>query len=343
MSFNITDLIKDQLSDQVTGQLGSLLGGSDTQNGSAIASAIPGLLSGLMNSGSSSSGADSLFNAINDQDDSILDNLGGLLGGSGQSSMMSAGSSVLGSLLGGNGLGSLVSSIAGFSGAGKGPVKSLLGLLAPIIFGVIKRKLMGGGGFNVGSLMDMFKGQKDNIAASVPTGFQLNDFSSNATETVRETANTVQQSANEGKSLIGKLLPLALLIGAALLAYNFFMKDKGSEAVNSATTSVTQSNDIGKEVTSVFGSLTGSLGSITDVDSAKAALPQIGEATNKLGNIAGMLDKLPAAAQGPIKSAIANSITPLKALIDKVGAIPGVGAVIKPAIEGLAAKLALFQ
>ncbi|MCF6190422.1 MAG: DUF937 domain-containing protein [Cocleimonas sp.] len=341
MSFNITDLIKDQLSDQVTGQLGSLLGGSDAQNGSAIASAIPGLLSGLMNSGSSSSGADSLFNAINDQDDSILDNLGGLLGGSGQSSMMSAGSSILGSLLGGGNLGSLVSSIAGFSGAGKGSVKSLLGLLAPIIFGVIKRKLMGGSGdFNVGSLMDMFKGQKDNIAASMPSGFQLNDFSSNATEAVRETVNTAQ---TEGKSMLGKLLPLALLIGVALLAYNFFMKDKGSEAVNSATTSVIQSNNIGKEVTSVFGSLTGSLGSITDAASAKAALPQIGEATDKLGNIAGMLDKLPAAAQAPVKSAIASSITPLKALIDKVGAIPGVGDVIKPAIEGLAAKLALFQ
>ncbi len=341
MSFNITDLIKDQLSDQVTGQLGSLLGGSDSQNGSAIASAIPGLLSGLMNSGSSSSGADSLFNTINDQDDSILDNLGGLLGGSGQSSMMNAGSSALGSLLGGNGLGSLVSSIAGFSGAGKGPVKSLLGLLAPIIFGVIKRKLMGGsGGFNVGSLMDMFKGQKDNIAKSVPSGFQLNDFSSNAAETVRETVNTTQ---TEGKSLISKLLPLVLLVGAALLAYNFFMKDKGSEAVNSATTSVTQANDVGSEVKNVFSSLTGSLGSITDADSAKAALPQITGATDKLGNIAGMLDKMPEAARAPIKGAISSAVPQLKSLIDKVGAIPGVGDIIKPAIEGLAAKLALFQ
>lgn len=342
MSFNITDLIKDQLSDQVTGQLGSLLGGSDAQNGSAIASAIPGLLSGLMNSGSSSSGADSLFNAINDQDDSILDNLGGLLGGSGQSSMMSAGSSILGSLLGGGNLGSLVSSIAGFSGAGKGPVKSLLGLLAPIIFGVIKRKLMGGsGGFDVGSLMNMFKGQKDNISASIPSGFQLNDFSSNATETVRETVNTAQ---TEGKSILGKLLPLALLIGAGLLAYNFFIKDKGNaDSARETTSSVMQANDIGKEVTSVFSTLTGSLGSITDADSAKAALPQITGATDKLGSIAGMLDKMPAAAQAPIKSAIANAITPLKSLIDKVGAIPGVGDVIKPAIEGLAAKLALFQ
>jgi hypothetical protein len=344
MSFNITDLIKDQLSDQVTGQLGGLLGGSDAQNGSAIASAIPGLLSGLMNSGSSSSGADSLFNAINGQDDSILDNLGGLLGGSGQNSMIDAGSNILGSLLGGGGLGSLVSSISGFSGAGKGPVKSLLGLLAPIIFGVIKRKLMGGsGGFDVGSLMNMFKGQKDNITASMPSGFSLDNDSFSVDDAVRRVENT--QSAPKGKSFLARLLPLALMIGAALLAYNFFFKggNQNTEVMESTQSSLASAQDMGRGVSSSLSTLTSSLGSITDVNSAKAALPQIGEATNKLGDLAGLLEKMPAAAQGPIKAIVSSALPQLKSITDKVGAIPGVGNIIKPSIEELARKLALFN
>lgn len=123
MSFNLIDLIQDQLNDQVMGQLGGLLGGSDSQNSSAISSAIPGLLNGLLGAGSSSTGASSILGAINDQDDSILDNLDGLLSGSGQSSMMTAGSSILGSLLGSGAVGSLISAIAGFTGLAKGQQK----------------------------------------------------------------------------------------------------------------------------------------------------------------------------------------------------------------------------
>ncbi len=371
MSFNLIDLVKDQLSEQVMSQLGGVLGGDSTQNSSAISSALPGLLSGLMGAGASNSGAEAMLGAISDQDDSILDNLGGLLGGSGQSSMMSAGANVLGSLLGsnGSGLGNLVGAVAGFSGAGKGPVKSLLGLLAPIVFGVIKRKLLGGGGggLNVGSLMGMLNGQKDNITAAMPTGFSQH-LSSNVT-------GAPQQVAREGKSFLGKLIPLALLAAALWFAYNMFFKGDVDNLAESARNTVGETVDsardtmgstvdsardtmgdvassaagavngvsLGKDVTSVMGGLMSSLGSITDVASAEAALPQLTSATSELGNLAGMLNKLPAAAQEPIMKIVSDGLPQLQALLSKLDAIPGVGPVIKPVVEGLVQKLALFQ
>jgi len=207
MSFNLINLVKDQLSDQVMGQLGGVLGVSADQNNSAISAAIPGLLSGLMNIGSSSDGASQMLNVINNTDDSMLDNLGGLLSGSGKDSIIQSGSSILGSLMGGGGLGSLVSAIAGFSGLGKGPAKSLLGLLAPVIFGVIKRKLLASGGMNISGLMNLFNDQKNNIGEAMPAGFkeqlEASGFTNNLAANVTETA---QKVANEGKSLLGCVL-----------------------------------------------------------------------------------------------------------------------------------------
>ncbi|MCK5919735.1 MAG: DUF937 domain-containing protein, partial [Methylococcales bacterium] len=332
----------------VMGQLGGVLGGAADQNSSAISSAIPGLLSSLTSSGGAgSSGAEALLGAVNNQDDSILDNLSGLLGGSGQSSLMSAGSGILGSLLGGGGVGSLVSAIAGFSGLGKGPAKSLLGLLAPIIFSVVKRKLMGGGGaMDVGSLMGMLNGQKDNIAAAMPSGFNLDAAGSadDVTPVTRPASSaTASNTAPEGKSFLGKLLPIALVIGGLLFAYNFFTKGGTDKAVDVAKDAVPGNMDLGQELTGVMGSVTDSLGGITDVTSAEAAIPQLDETTSKLGGLVGMMDKLPEAARAPISGIISNGLPQIQGLIDKISAIPGVGPIIKPAVDGLMEKLALFQ
>lgn len=359
MSFNIMDLVKDQLSDQVMGQLGTVLGGTATQNDSAISSAIPGLLTGLTKLGASDKGADSLFSAINDQDDSILDNLGDMLSGSNQSSMMEMGTKALGGLLGGGGLGSLISAVSGFSGASKSGTGSLMGLLAPILFGIVKRKLLGGGssGFNVGSLMNMFNGQKDNVAAAMPAGFsdalKLTDFDkigSNIEDRVEAAADNVvhntREVASEGKSFISRILPIAILVGAALLAYNLLFK--GSTTENTGTTSSSQmesmdADGIGKELTSTLGTLTSTFGSITDVDSAKAAIPNLTSATDQLGNLAGMMDKLPEAARGPVKQIVSSGLPQIQGIIEKLSAIPGVGEIIKPVVESLSAKLAMFN
>ncbi len=344
MGFNLIDLVKDQLNDQVMGQLGGLLGGSADQNNAAISAAVPGLLTGLMNIGSSSDGASQMLNTINNTDDSLLDNLGGLLSGSGKDSIMQSGSSILGSLLGSGGLGSLVNAIAGFSGLGKGPAKSLLGLLAPVIFGVIKRKLLASGGMNIKGLMNMFSDQKKNIEAAMPAGFkeqlEASGFTNNLAANVTETAQNV---AHEGKSLLGRLLPIAIILAVLLFAYNTFFKGGLEEAADTTKEAVSANLNVGGELTGVMDTVTGSLGSITDVESAKAALPQLDKATTKLGSLAGMLDKLPESARGPVMKIVSEGMPQIQSLIDKISAIPGVGPIIKPVADGLLEKLALFQ
>jgi hypothetical protein len=383
MSFNLIDLIKDQLSDQVMNQVGSMLGGDSSQLNSAVGSAIPGLLSGLMNLGSDSTSANAMATAINDQDDSILDNLGDLLSsGDSQDSLLGTGSKVLSSLLGDSALGTLASTIAGFSGLGKGSSKSLLGLLVPVIFSVIKRKLLGSGGFNVGSLLDMFSGQKENITAAMPAGFdqqlQASGFTSNFSSTVNEVtekiSDGVEEVASSGSSWLARLIPLALLIGAMWFLYNQFTQSEieipetpvpvvntdvapvpnvvvpktqvvepTTNIIEPAASIVIPGTNIKEELSVILGSVTNSLGSITDVASAEQAVPQLGVATEKLGGLANMVAKLPEAAKLPVQQIISGGVPQIQAMIDKVSAIPGVGPILKPVADGLLQKLALFQ
>jgi len=353
MSFNIIDLIKDQLSDQIMGHLGKVIGGNQTQNETALNTAIPAILSGLTGLASNQSSAGTLFNTIKDHDDSILDNLGDLLGSNKQSSLIESGSKMLGSLFGNGIVGNLANAISDYSGVRKSGAKSLLGLIAPIIFGVIKRKLMGDGSFNLGSLVNMLTGQKKNIEAAIPRDFAdqlksvgFDKIAANVTETV---SDTTQVAAREGKSLLSKLLPLALLIGAALIAYNLFFKgntrnvETRQETTTGSTINKVDSTRLTRDLGSKLNSLTTTLGSITDEASAKAALPTLTSLTDEIGSLAGMMDKLPEAARGSVSKIVTDYMPKLQDLINKISKIPGVGAIIKPVIEKLASSLALFK
>jgi len=340
MSFNIVDMIKDQLTDQVVGYVGNMLGGDSNQGSSVLSAAVPAILGSLMHSSSEPSGAEAIFNSINKTDDSILDNIGDMLSGDNSGSLMSMGADLLGSAFGGNNstMGSIVDAVSNFSGSDKGATKSIMGLLAPIIFSVIKKQLMGGDGkgFSIGSLVDMFTGQKDNINAALPKGLDLNLGNSSY--------KAPRNIEPQGKSALGKLLPLALLVGAGWIAYNmFFSGNKTVEHTNNSVTQEINMANLGQNVTGTMTSLVSTLKGIKDVSSAKAAVSTLTEATNNLGSYASMLDKLPIDARGKVTKYVMDYLPQLETLLNNVSSIPGVGPVLKPVVENLSSKLALFK
>jgi len=355
MSFNLVDLVKDQLTDQVTGYIGNMLGGNTEQSTSVLASAIPALLGAFMKSSSTKSGAGSLFDMLGKQDDSLLDNIGGMLSGkkadTGADSLIKMGTDALGSLLGGGDknegmLGSIIDSISGSSGADKKSTLSVLGLLTPIILGVIKKQLMGGGkgSFNAGGLMDMFTGQKDNITASLPKGFNFLDGAADNISKVADNASqATHEVAREGKSLLGKLLPLLLLIAAAWIAYTMFFKGADTQQPATQATEVVNAVDLGKNVAGTMSSFVSTLSGIKDVSSATAAVSTLTAASKNLGTYASLFNKLPASAKAPIIKLIMDSQPQLQAAVEKTRAIPGVGAIIQPVLENLSQNLALFK
>jgi hypothetical protein len=225
MSVNLIDLVKSQLGGQVLSQVSGLLGESPDRTQTAVSGAIPALLGGLLGNASSGNGATNMLNALNTVDDNILGNFGNLLGGGQQGNqqsnqqgtgLMDMGGKLLGSLLGGNNVGGLTNAISGFSGLGKGAAGSLLGLITPLLMGVIKRQLTGsGGGLNVGNLTSLLMGQKDNITAAMPAGLgqQLQSAGlgslfggvlGNISGMGQQAANTATNAVNQASSTVNR-------------------------------------------------------------------------------------------------------------------------------------------
>jgi len=215
MSFNLVDLVKGQLGGPALGQLGALLGEDNNKTEAALGAAVPGLLSGLTSQANSDGGA-SLFDAVNKQDDSMLDNIGGLLTGGNSSSVMDQGSNMLSSILGNGAAGGLASAVSGLTGIGGKSSSGLMGLLMPIVLGMVKRKIFGGGGFsqNAGGLLSLLNGQKDNVQAAMPSGFQnqlqssgfmdqMSSFGGNVGGAVSGAASSVGNVAGNAAGAVG--------------------------------------------------------------------------------------------------------------------------------------------
>lgn len=95
-----------------------------------------------------------------------------------------------------------------------------------------------------------------------------------------------------------------------------------------------------KKVTDFFDTAGKTLQGITDVESAKAALPKLNELSASTDDFSALMAKLPEGARSNISSVMEKGIAELKVLADKVMALPGVESVIKPSVNELMEKLA---
>ena len=83
--------------------------------------------------------------------------------------MASQGSSLLSSLLGGGVANLLASTVGKFLGIGEGPVKTVMGLLTPVILGVLGNQQRAAN-LDSNGLARLLSGQKDQIAEAIPSG-----------------------------------------------------------------------------------------------------------------------------------------------------------------------------
>lgn len=396
MSFNIVDLVKDQVGDQLIGVLSGALGAGTDQTNGALAGALPSLLSGITNAASTPKGAVDLFNAAQEQDNNMLGDIGNLLGGDKAQEISNTGNSLLSNLLGEGALGQLAGVVASVAGVSRGNSNSLLGMLAPIIIGVIKNKVMEGG-LNAGSLSNLLSDQKDNINAAMPQGFsdqlQSAGFFDSITPDALASTNTGTSSAapspaasaaaspapvatteKSGGGIMKWALPLVAILGIGWFGMQYMnqqaadkataqaeaaaqaaaekaeavklqaeeAKQEAADALNAAQEAMPAGVDLGKisgGLEGVFGSAGDALSGISDLESAKSAIPSLEDAAGKLSGLNDLIVRLPDAAKGPIAAIVQNGMGTIQPLIDKVSAIPGVGSIIEPVIAPIVEML----
>lgn len=195
----------DQLSQHVNadtiGQIAGQIGATPAQTKTAVSAAMPMLLGALARNSATPQGAAGILGALErDHDGSLLDNLGGLLGGitggsggSGGSGgglgdiggilggllgggstgagsgggMMDMGGAILGHVFGGK-QGNVAASLGKSTGLASGQILQLLAMLAPIVMGVLGKHNQQSGGLDQGGLADILGGAFQKSAAQAP-------------------------------------------------------------------------------------------------------------------------------------------------------------------------------
>lgn len=128
--------IAAELSGAPMEQLSSQLGTDNRTTQNAVQAALPMLLGALAKNSASTGGADALAGALDrDHDGSILDDLGGFLGGGASSD----GASILGHVLG-NREPTVEAGIGKATGLQTSQIAQLLQMLAPIVLGYLGRQ-----------------------------------------------------------------------------------------------------------------------------------------------------------------------------------------------------------
>lgn len=234
MAFNIMELISEQITPEKIAIVAKYLGEDSSAISKAISTTIPLLLGNILGSTSEPTGKELFHKTIDEADTSLPVNLAGAAGDDG-SSPASTGTSMPGSLLGNSKSDSIISAISNFSGLSTETSTSLLGVVTPMLMGILSKKKQKDG-LDSDGLLSMLDDQKGNItAAFTPEMSQyfdgpglLDNFADQAKESIDPAAgnvtDTARHASNENKSLFKKLFPVVALTLLAWLAYQFFTK-----------------------------------------------------------------------------------------------------------------------
>jgi hypothetical protein len=379
MNINLVSLVMQNLTPDMTAKIASALGIDKSPIGKAVGAAVPSLLGGFVGTTSTQEGSRKLFDAVNQQQPDVLNSLAGTITGSGQKALVDNGTNMLSHLLGPSTVSTIASAVGTFAGLGAAESSSLLGLLAPVVIGALGKQTAAQGlnaqglaqlltsqKSAVASAMpsgfsNLLKGT--GLLDSLSTGVAGAMPSSRSTdELAAYKADRAVKQAPSIPARVSWALPVIAVIAA--LGWWFLGRPDTNVADKTTTNQSTQSAqslvdktksatqsveanqnlrvgavDVGAEIQTAIGSLKQTLQGVTDVPTAKAALPKLQDATVQLDKVSGLVDKLPASGKTALATVISAARPSLDDMFRKVLAVPGVAEVAQPSIDMVKSRL----
>ncbi|SMO58206.1 OmpA family protein [Solitalea koreensis] len=200
---NLVESLSGLITPDLISKASGMLGESEIDISKAVGGIMPSVLGGLLNKSSDSSAMSSIFNMIQQTDESVLSNPSLLLGGGGEAS---AGLTTMGdqflSLLFGNKKSDVGSMISSFSGVKASSALSLLSFAAPLVMSYLGMKTKEEG-LGLSGLTNFLFSQKDNIISAAPAGLSsilglnsLANLGSNISSRVQSTEQAVSDFAD---------------------------------------------------------------------------------------------------------------------------------------------------
>jgi len=200
--------------------LAEFLGESSKSTSSALGSAIPSILAGLVNKGTDMQGASTILSLLNQGSEvsGIINNLvTAFSGGEGTNKLLAVGAKLLNSIFGYK-TDDVANLIANASSISKTSSNSLLGLLTPLIFGVLGKAVKSEGITSPAGLVSFLGKQSGFLKNLLPAGLgsilglaNINDLGKKASKTAAYVAE--ERSGGIGKFLPWLLLPLLFVLG----------------------------------------------------------------------------------------------------------------------------------
>jgi hypothetical protein len=199
-------------------------------------------------------------------------------------------------------------------------------------------------------------GQKDNIAAALPSGFGkllggtgLLDSLGSATraagaagkETFRAVSDATRRPPDSAASAgwVWWAIPVAAIAALALYLLSNSGRETVQQGANTAQTLSIGGVDIGQEMTDTIGNLRTTLSGVTDTASAQNALPMLQQIAGEVDKIGNLGTQMTTAQRAALAGVISPQMKSLNDLAQKVLTTPGVSDVLTPALQPLMAKI----
>lgn len=324
-----------------------------------VGGAVPAILSALANLVAKPGGARQLGDAIAQQSPRTLENFATTVGSS------TSGRSILSDLLGSSAFSGLAGAISKFTGVGDGATRSLLGMLAPAVLGILGRE-QAQAGTGTSGLAQMLTAQKDQFAAAVPQGLSSLLETSGFLDRVDVASSTARageagrrdqervsalphaMSSGAGSSRNWLYWALPILAFGALFWYLLPSSEPTQQTAQLPPSPMAPSPgqklvvggvDVQQQVASAIKSLQTSLQEVKDAASAGASLPKLERAADELDRLNKLAQQLPSEGRQALAQLTKAATTNLNAKLDDVVAMPEVAPKLRPVIENLRTKI----
>ena len=377
MTANLVSSVMQFLTPDVVAKIAQTLGIAPDVAQKVVSAGVPAILANFAGLATDPTGATQLSGTLNQQNPGMLSQIIDALGGPDQKAIANIGSGLLSALLGGSNLNALASAVSDVSGVNQNVGKTVLGLLAPIVVGALGQQQRSAG-LDSRGLVNLLSSQKDQITAAMPSGLAnmldargeldaidggLRRGAESAATAAGRMAGTMGDRATGASQVTygaTRRSPTASwplwILGLAVLAGLgwYFLGDREQQLVeqtrgliNKATEDLAVNTpnaaDVSADLTSSVDTLRTTLQGITDPASARAALPKLQQATERLDKINSLAAKLPPNSRKELASMVDASMPALNRLCDRVLSNQHVAGLVKPTIDALRAKLKLLE
>lgn len=226
MSFNLLDAANGLFTNETVEKVSSYLNESKSGVLKALGGILPSIFHGLAHKAADNDGAHAVSQIAAEQHSSgVLDKLDSFLGNEG-SGLLNNGSGLLNGLFG-NKLDGLPRLISNFSGIKPSSASTLMGIAAPVVLGLIGKHTAANNSGGAAGITSLLSSQKENIAAAMPSGLNLGGIlgnwnaNTNSQATVVSAKDYGKQTIEKSNNVLRILLPVLLLILAAMIAWYF--------------------------------------------------------------------------------------------------------------------------